>query len=73
MSSRPLSTGAKRAPTRLSTVWGRMMTDCPGQVAAYGKCIADNLDNLKRDACAPQFAAMKQCAEAALKSVRGAR
>lgn len=75
MSGRVASaTGAsKRAPTRLSSVWGRMMTDCPAQVAAYGKCVADNLDDLRRDACAQQFAAVKQCADSALKSVRGGR
>lgn len=64
--------GAKRAPpTRLSAVWARMAVDCPGQVAAYGKCVADNLDDLRRDACAQQFAAMRQCAQSALAAVRG--
>lgn len=75
MSGRAVATGAKRAPTRLSAVWTRMTADCPGQVAAYGKCVADNLEDLRRDACAEQFAAMRQCAHAALAAVRasGAR
>ena len=70
-----LAPGAKRAPTRLTAVWNRMMADCPGEVAAYGKCVVDNLEDLRRDACAEQFAAMRQCAHAALAAVRagGAR
>lgn len=68
-----MSSKVRAPPTRLSSVFGRMMTECPGQVAAYGQCVAGNLDQLRKDACAAEFAAMKQCAQKALTSIRAAR
>lgn len=65
--------GSRQAPLRLSSVFGRMLTDCPAQVAAYGKCISDNLDHLQKDACAKEFGQMKQCAQKALTAARAAR
>jgi hypothetical protein len=60
-------------PLRLSSLFGRMLVECPGAVAAYGKCVADQLDSVTRDACAREFAAMKACSETALAGLRAGR
>ena len=67
MSSRP------QAPLRLSAVFGRMTADCPHLVRAYGACVASHLDDLRRDACAAEFVAMKQCALTSMRTLRAAR
>jgi len=61
---------AKARPLRLSAVFGRMLSECPLQVAAYGQCVGKSLSNLQKDACAAEFAAMKQCSERVLASAR---
>ena len=38
----------------------------------YGKCLSDKLDDLRKDACAPEFATLKTCAEGAFRRVRAA-
>jgi hypothetical protein len=75
MSAAAAAGGARKRlpPLRLSSVFGQMMTDCPAQVAAYGQCLSANLDNLRKDACAAEFAAMRQCATTALGKVRAGR
>jgi len=75
MASRSLSgAGASRPPPmRLSAVFARMTADCPHLVTAYGACVARNLDDLRRDACAAEFSAMKQCALTSITKLRAAR
>lgn len=61
-------------PLRLSSLFGRMLVECPAAVAAYGKCVADKLDTgVNRDACAREFAVMKTCSDAALAGLRAGR
>ncbi|CAO3584015.1 unnamed protein product [Absidia cylindrospora] len=40
---------------------------CPGQSAAYGKCIALNYKDAHKDMCAQEFQAFKQCVEKVVK------
>ena len=73
MASRPGAGSGRQPPMRLSAVFVRMMIDCPHLVRAYGACVAAHLDDLRKDACAAEFAAMKQCSLASLSKLRAAR
>lgn len=56
------------APLRFSAVFAQMLTECPAQIAAYGGCIKTNIDNIAKDSCSKEFAALKACSEKVIKS-----
>ncbi|KAF2229705.1 hypothetical protein EV356DRAFT_510275 [Viridothelium virens] len=47
--------------------FARAVAQCSSQGAAYGKCIAADFNNVKKDKCIDDFLKLKECYMAALK------
>ncbi|RYG44064.1 hypothetical protein EON67_12175 [archaeon] len=51
---------------RFGSVFGGMLTACPGAIAAYGSCVSaatvsDAASDVRRGGCETQFQALKAC------------
>jgi hypothetical protein len=62
-----MQNGSSQASQRLLR-YPLAVSKCSVQASAYGKCVVDNSDNLKKDHCSKQFTEFKTCIQNALKT-----
>ncbi|ETV99509.1 hypothetical protein H310_08183 [Aphanomyces invadans] len=53
----PGTTGARR----MSQIFTQMAATCPVDIQVYGACVANIEGGVNRDACATEFAKLRQC------------
>ena len=63
----PAPAAAAAAARRVTTELASAMAQCAPQAAAYGACMDANLETVQRGTCDAQFAALKECARAAVR------
>ncbi|KIJ39454.1 hypothetical protein M422DRAFT_257774 [Sphaerobolus stellatus SS14] len=60
----PASTAKSSALKRLATA---STVTCAGQAKTYGQCILNSYNDARKDMCAKEFGAFKDCVQTAMK------
>ena len=50
----------RKARSRLAA-YPKLLASCGPEAAAYGKCVADKLGDVKKNECQPEFERFKAC------------
>jgi hypothetical protein len=47
-----------------------LLAECAPQAAQYGKCVGDNLDDVRKHQCAKEFSVFMDCIKASAKKMK---
>ncbi|KAL1921270.1 uncharacterized protein VTP21DRAFT_10986 [Calcarisporiella thermophila] len=51
---------------RATVVFAKSMGQCSSQATAYGMCVTSKLEEVRKDLCAAEFQAFKNCVQKAV-------
>lgn len=59
--STPTATNVRSPQGRMGRVFAEMRTQCREDMTAYASCVESTIDDVRKDSCKDQYAAMRSC------------